>query len=240
MIGPYWTVVKANVTDEGRPSERELSRWWSEEHVPLYVARDGFVHGQRLKTVEAEGQLGGSLHEYLAIYQVDAVGTFNEALAAGPPWGPWDAQIDRYLKDWERTYYRFLAVHEADAGRGRFRAIVKVDLTAEDPAAEAAFQRWYTETHVPEICSYEGVHRAWRLQMEPDGNDLGPRRQRFWTIYEVSEPAAFAAARADRATRGVEPWDGIWLPHVSNFEITFHELLYEIDHDAAAELELAG
>ena len=80
---------------------------------------------------------------------------------------------------------------------------------------------------MPEICAYPGIHRAWRLEVEPDDNDLGPRRHRYWGVYQVDRPEDFAAARDDRARHGIEPWDGIWLPHLTNFEITFHELLYE-------------
>ena len=46
-------------------------------------------------------------------------------------------------------------------------------------------------------------------------------------------PDAFAASREDRASRGIEPFDGIWLPKIRNFEISFCDILNEIDHDTA-------
>jgi hypothetical protein len=86
---------------------------------------------------------------------------------------------------------------------------------------------------MPEICAYPGIHRAWRLLVEPDDNDLGPRRQRSWGVYQIDDPSSFAAAREDRATRGIKPWDGIWLSSVRDFEITFHEVIYDVGKQAA-------
>jgi hypothetical protein len=234
----WWSVVKANIAEEGADREEDLNEWWN-DHLGEYVAKPGFKRGWRMRARDADGSIGAPPHRYHAIYEVDSVASFNRALDEGTdshpgdPWGPWQEYVDQYVLDWERTYYRVISRHVSEDRPGAWWAVVKADVELADQEAEARFDEWYTGRHMPEICGYPGVHRGVRLEVEPDDNDLGNRRQRFWGVYEVDEPAAFAAARADRAERGIEPWDGIWLPLVSNFEISFYEVLVSTDHDEA-------
>jgi hypothetical protein len=229
----FWSVVKANITDEGRPVESAFSDWWSQEHVPQYTARPGFLFGRRLRAVTDPGQERIPDHKYLAVYEVVSVDAFNSALADGPPWGPWHADIDRYVCDWERTYYRLLSIHEVDSGSGRYWAIVKLDFVEPIPGRESEFNEWYTNKHVPELCANPGFHRAWRLAVEPDDNDLGPRRQRYWAVYEVDSPADFTSARARRVEKGIRPWDGIWTTELQDIQMDHYELIYSVDHSDA-------
>jgi hypothetical protein len=237
--GGYWAVIKANVAGSGSEREAALNEWWSTEHVPEYVALDGFRHGWRVRSLEASGQIGKSYHRYYAVYAVDAVSDFNAALDMGTkshpgrPWGPWQEYVDEYVIDWERTYYRILHREGPDGAAGGYWAIVRANVDLADDDQERAFDEWYSTKHMPEICSYDGIYRGWRLEVQPDENDLGPRRQRFWGVYQLDDPSSFAEARADRARRGIQPWDGIWMPYVRDFEITFHEVLYEIGRPAA-------
>jgi hypothetical protein len=243
--GAYWSVVKANVAQGGAEREAALNEWWSQEHVPEYVALDGFRFGWRVRSLEADGQIGGSYHRYYAVYEVDQVSDFNGALEIGTrshpgrPWGPWQDYVDEYVVDWERTYYRILHREKPDDDAGSYWAIVRANVILADPEQERAFHNWYSIKHMPEICAYPGVHRAWRLEVQPDENDLGPRRQQFWGVYQIDDPSSFAEARADRARRGIQPWDGVWQPYVHEFEITFHEIIYAISRPAALSLASA-
>ena len=238
MSNGYWSVVKANIADEGATQEDALNEWWN-DHLGEYVARTGFRRGWRMRSRPAAGSIGTAPHRYHAVYEVDAVPTFNRALEEGTdthpgePSGPWQKYVDRYVLDWERTYYRVLARHVEEDRDGAWWAVVKADVELADADAATRFDEWYTAKHMPEICGYPGIHRGVRLEVERDENDLGDRRQRFWGVYEVDRPEAFAAAREDRAARGIEVWDGIWLPHVSNFEISFYEVLRSIGHEEA-------
>jgi hypothetical protein len=196
--------------------------------MPEYVARAGFVSGRRLHLAGAAAS-----HEHLAVYEVESIAAFNEALAAGPPWGPWHAEIDRYVCDWERTYYRLLSLYEVDDRPGDHWVIVKVDFTEDSPRREAEFNDWYAGKHVPELCAHPGFHRAWRLVVEPDENDLGPRRQRYWAVWEVDAPEDFTNARARRAADGIPPWDGLWGQSLENVEMPSYELIDAVDHATA-------
>jgi hypothetical protein len=225
--------VKANITEEGRAFESAFSEWWSEEHVPEYTAMHGFHSGRRLRAWVDEGQQEAPEHKYLAVYDVQSLKAFNDALAAGPPWGPWHANIDRYVCDWERTYYRVLSLHEVDGNPGRFWSIVKLDFVDPSPARESEFNDWYTKIHVPELCFHPGFHRAWRLRVEADQNDLGNRRQRYWAVYEVDSPTDLQNARKKRVERGIKPWNGLWTTELQNVQVAQYELIYSVDHAPA-------
>jgi len=54
-----------------------------------------------------------------------------------------------------------------------------MDLEPSDDRQKAAFNRWYDETHIPEVCSGKGFVSAWRLMVVSDSNDLGPREQEY-------------------------------------------------------------
>jgi hypothetical protein len=237
--GDYWSIVKANVADGGDEQEAALNEWWN-DHLGEYVDKDGFFSGWRMRAVSHEGEIGTAPHRYHAVYEVDNVASFNRALEEGTashpgrPWGPWQEYVDEYLTDWERTYYHVLARHLADDHQGRFWACVKADVAFDSAVQDGAFNDWYTNTHMPEICSYDGVYRGWRLEVSPDANDLGPRRHRYWGVYEVESPAHFAAARRDRLSRGIEPWDGIWLPYIRDFKISFYEVLHRDEQQPAS------
>jgi hypothetical protein len=151
----------------------------------------------------------------------------------GRPWGPWQQYVNEFLTDWERTYYRVVHHERPASSSGQYWAIVRANVDFTQPGQEREFDDWYTSKHMPEICSHPGIYQGWRLLVEPDDNDLGPRRQWSWGVYQIDDPLSFAAAREDRAARGIEPWDGIWLSHVRDFEITFHEVIYHIEKPAA-------
>lgn len=245
MNGNFWSIVKANISPDapgGQAREDELNEWWN-DHQGEYVEKDGFTYGWRTQASHADhpGAIGAAPHKYHAIYEIDEISTFNRALDEGTisnpgdPWGPWQQYVDDYVLDWERTYYRVLK-RQGTESIGDYWACVKFDIDLEGDAEEQEFDDWYSNKHMPEICGYDGINRAWRLEVEPDDNDLGNRRQRFWGVYQADSPDAFAASRQDRTDRGIEPFDGIWLPKISNFEISFCDLLNEIDHDTAKQI----
>ena len=61
-----------------------------------------------------------------------------------------------------------------------------------------AWDRWYDETHLPEILRCPGFVRAHRY-VSAEGN-------RFMTVYELSDPAAMESAEFARY-RGVGPFE---------------------------------
>jgi hypothetical protein len=233
----FWSVVKANVTEAGREHEEPLNEWWSYEHVPEFVARPGFRRAWRLRTIDHASQRGDPGQKYLAVYEVESIQAFSDSLAASqPPWGPWQDFVDDWLVDWSRTHYRVLHSHDQDDAEGSYWAIVRASLDFTGQDHEREFDEWYTHKHVPEICGQPGIHRAWRLQVEPHWDVVDPAPHRFWGVYQVDAPESFAAARERRTASGIEPWDGIWLPYLRDWRISYHELMYEVAHEEATEI----
>lgn len=220
----FWAVIKANLKDPCYVDA--FHEWYNKHHMPLYVGQPGFRRGWRLQRVDRPGQKGAPQQEFLAIYEVATVQAFNDALKRAETMGehPWEEWEERIV-DWQRTYCRLL-LQKDDREReetnpvGRFWSVVRVDFEPSDDDREAEFNRWYNETHIPEVCSGEGFFRAWRLVVEPDDNDLGPREQKYWAVYETETPDYVPQIR-----EGKTPWDGVWTEHIRNWELMMYRVV---------------
>lgn len=222
----FWAVIKCNLRDPGAVGE--FNAWYNGQHAPRYIVQPGFRRGWRLERFDQAGQRGQPGQRFLAIYEVDSVAAFNAALerdlAESHPWEQWETRI----QDWQRTYYRNLltygGVQPERGNKGRFWTIVRVDFDWLEEKEEQAFNAWYDNRHVPEVCGFAGSRRAWRLKLEPDDGDLGPRGQKYMAVYETDYPDYLPKVR-----RGTVPWDGIWGDHIRNWEMGFYRKLY--DHE---------
>jgi hypothetical protein len=237
-----WSVVKASISPAGRDREEEFNAWYNERHVPEWVAQPGFVRGWRLRALDHPNQTHPHEHGYYAVYELDSVDAFNDALARshGAPWGEWQEYVGSHLIDWERTYYRTLAAIAPGEVDAPCWAIVKTDFQGSEER-EREFNRWYDEVHFPELISHAGFQGGWRLRVLPDAGDLGPRRQRYWAVYRVSAIEDFARARAARAERGLPPWDGLWGENLIDTRIDCYAMVHhEAPHTAVASTIDAG
>jgi len=66
--------------------------------------------------------------------------------------------------------------------------VVQVVASACAPGKEAAFEKWYTEVHVPMLMEYEGVRQAGRYRLMGDA-DGAPKFLAFYEFesYEALE-----------------------------------------------------
>jgi hypothetical protein len=224
----FWSVVKANISPAGRHRESEFNEWYNHEHVPEWVSKPSFLQAWRLRALEHTGQEGVHHHAYYAIYELESIAAFNEALARseGAPWGSWQQYVGDHLIDWERTYYRVLCAIDPEHTDAHHWAIVKTDFHGSE-SEERDFNAWYDEQHFPELVSHDGFQGGWRLRMEADEGDLGERRQRYWAVYRVSDIECFLQARKARAARGLPPWDGLWQENLRDTEFSFYELIHQ-------------
>jgi hypothetical protein len=235
-------VVKASISAAGRDREEEFNAWYDKQHVPEWVAQPGFVRGWRLRALEHPAQAQAHVHGYYAVYELDSVAAFNDALTRsdGAPWGEWQEYVGSHLIDWERTYYRVLAAIAPGEVDAPYWAIVKTDFQGSE-AQELEFNRWYDQQHLPELVSHDGFQGGWRLRVLPDAGDLGVRRQRYWAVYRVRSIEDFFRARAARARRGLPPWDGLWTDNLIDTRIDCYAMIhYEAPHTAATSEADAG
>jgi hypothetical protein len=222
----YWSVVKANLKDMSY--EDEFNHWYNSTHVPVYVSRPGFRRAWRLRRIDSEGQRGEKGQTFMAIYEIVSIEFFANALKKAletfdHPWEGWENRII----DWQRTYYRVRLNHQ-DRQRddtnvaGRFWTIVKADFEDNRPGKEEEFNRWYDKVHVPEVCSFPGFRRAWRLEAFPHDSQLGPTGHKYWAVYETD-----AIDYLPKVRKGKTPWDGIWNESIRNWTIMFYKVLYQ-------------
>jgi hypothetical protein len=93
--------------------------------------------------------------------------------------------------------------------------ITSVDIA---DSAEAEFNRWYNEVHLPEVLACPGFASATRYECT-DG------QPRYLAIYELESEDALTTPEMQR----VRGW-GDMFPHVRNF----HERIYREIHTAEA------
>ena len=98
--------------------------------------------------------------------------------------------------------------------------LIQIVAAESPPEKDAAFDKWYTEEHVPMLFDFPGVKQASRYRLKGDNKQCA----RYLTIYEFeSEDAlaafpkspAFAAAVADFENRKEEvgftmKWAGVY------------------------------
>jgi hypothetical protein len=222
----FWGIVKVDLVDPAR-DRAEFDEWYDTLHVPEFVEQPGFRHGWRTETIDHPSALGPRDTEFAAIYEVESVAAFKDALDASPSaghsWGVWEGR----LANWSRTFYRMLDADDRDpAAKGTCFTSIRLDFegTGEE---EEEFNRWYSEIHFPEVMESPGFYRGWRFRREASEHELGPSGPTYLAYYEVESAEAFAAARD-----GKRPWDGIWHEHVRDWRRGYHRLLLDYDRPA--------
>lgn len=99
--------------------------------------------------------------------------------------------------------------------------IVHTTVRFDDPEREADFDRWYAGTHVPEVFERPGFVRNWRLRTRSDSH-LG--RATYWSVYETTSFEDYEDLIRTRIASGAQPYDGIWLPYISDYRDSYHEV----------------
>ena len=67
--------------------------------------------------------------------------------------------------------------------------LIQIVAAESTPEKDAAFEKWYTETHVPILFGFEGVKQASRYRLKGDERNCS----RYLTIYEFESEAALEA-----------------------------------------------
>jgi uncharacterized protein (TIGR02118 family) len=67
--------------------------------------------------------------------------------------------------------------------------IIQIVAAESTPEKDAAFDKWYTEKHVPMLFEFEGVKQASRYRLKGDNKQCC----KYLTIYEFESEAALAA-----------------------------------------------
>lgn len=190
--------------------EADFHDWYETEHIPQRMAVPGFHSAWRYEALEGEPR-------FLACYFLDDMGALERPVYARLKSDPGE-RTARMLAN-VRGFTRYICDQTSDTGDADEGAGALFAVAFSVPGeAEARFDAWYEEEHVPMLMEADGWLRVRRFVARPGGE--GPP----WThmaLHELRDPGVMAAPEREaarttprRAELAAEPWfgpNGRWL-----------------------------
>ncbi len=185
--------------------EAEFNDWYDNEHIPLRMAVQGFVSGQRYKSLKDDS--------YLAVYEMESLDVLKSE-AYGRVKNQPSELTRRMLRD-VGGFTRYLCeqTSEQRASHADEQAINGACLYPVffnvPPDREQAFDDWYSQDHIPLLleCPDWLTVRRFRIR---DGE---PGRWTHLALHYLRDPRALdspererARATPWRARLAAEPW----------------------------------
>ncbi|MBS1886206.1 MAG: hypothetical protein JSU06_03370 [Actinobacteria bacterium] len=165
--------------DVAAGSAAPFRAWREEEQIPALRACPGVRSATWVESLEGQPQL------LLLCALEDERAAGGVELGAALALGPWL----RELRGWHRRTYRpIFALGEMPSPPSPFLLTVRADVT---PGAEAAFNAWYDEVHVPEVLGCPGFLAATRWECTEG-------EPRFLALYELDRADALATPELNR------------------------------------------
>ncbi|KAK5258934.1 hypothetical protein LTR20_009278 [Exophiala xenobiotica] len=192
--------LKANI------SVQECDDWYNNEHVPIRMRLPYFNNGYRYRSIENDVQSSAEsgLPEWLGVYDILDMceltkEPYRRLLDPGVQ-SKREHQVLNKVTAWRR-YYDLVSTYEApqfvsqeqnlrngdvDKAYGVTLIVVGVRLRVDSPEAEAEWDRWYEEDHLPPLRKVPGWLRT--------------RRYRTSVIEDVPPEAAQTCSAAEYLT----------------------------------------
>ena len=208
----------------------EFNYFYSTTHVgEVIAAHPGFVRVSRYELLDADPR--GGEHRgprWLAVYEMaDEAAAVQYIKDNARPWlhrqkySPWPAARKRAKTVW-RMLWRQLSVTGSSDHPPESIFLVGMNVPADASAEDlAAFNAFYTETHVPEVMAYGGYTRATRFELYREFAHPAPGCPRFCAIYEA-DAAATDQREIRRAAR--EPLSAgppVWEAHDTMWRLVY-------------------
>jgi hypothetical protein len=178
---PLAALVHLVALDVQRGYEGTFDRWYENTHVPLMLGREGWLRAHLYRCLEGEP-------ERLALFDLDiSPAQLADGVSASPLS---DESIGRHIRNYHARTYRLVHSSKANDDGPPLVNIISTDVV---PGHEDAFDRWYSEVHVPEILACPGWRSARRYR-SVDGDPT------FLAVYELEdEKRPFASAEYESA-----------------------------------------
>lgn len=197
---------------QGSLTDAELNHWYSNQHTPVRMRYPFFVNGQRYKRipdvqdVPAGDNPSDHVPNWLAIYDVSDM----HQLEQQPYTNLLTPRIQsRQDQDYiarvtaSRKYFDHVATYSAPnyleqelllrTTKGRpdpgILIVVHVKLSSDQPEAEAEWDRWYEEDHLPPLRKVPGWMRTRRFRSSVLESRSGQATE-YITLNEFADPAA--------------------------------------------------
>jgi hypothetical protein len=208
----------------------EFNHFYSTTHVhEVIAAHPGFIGVSRYELLD-EDPRGGS-HQgprWLAAYAMQDEAAAERYLKDNArPWlhrkqySPWPAARKRAKTTW-RMLWRQLATHGSSDGLPASIFLVGMNIPpGTDDAELAAFNQFYTSTHLPEVMAAAGYSRATRFELYRGFAHPDPGAPRFVAVYEA-DAVATEERQARRAARGsLSSGPPAWEAHDTLWRLTY-------------------
>ena len=176
----------------------EFNAWYDTEHVPERLCVKGFVNAQRWLGAD-DPQIS------IATYDLDTLDVLNSpayTAIAGANLSPWSKRIVGKAQ-------RVCRIEATQLVPGRVAAPANAEamlLVAMNvaPEAEAEFNAWYNEEHLPALAAVPGCACARRFKM--DGG-----KHKYIALYHLNAPELQASPAWKKAVD--TPWTAKIRPH---------------------------
>ena len=177
--------------------EAEYHRWYDTAHIPVRLKLPGFLAAARYRLSDGEAR-------FMTLYELRDSSALRspEMKAAMDNPSDWDRKMAAVTQvRGQAGFKRLGALGAASGPHGEWLMTVGLDVK---PEAEAEFNQWYDEEHLPQLAAVPGVTGARRYR-----RSFGDSPQ-YLAIYEFSAPdirtgPAWAAAAYTDWTRRLQP-----------------------------------
>ncbi|MCC6531990.1 MAG: hypothetical protein IT531_05535 [Burkholderiales bacterium] len=191
-----------NARNHARVARDEYDAWYESEHLPERARIPGFLSAQRWVNVD-DADVSVSLYDLASV----AVLTSAEYLAVGyDNVSPWTRRIvglsERIVRFEGSQTLPGEALSPAAAGG------LLVNAMNATLAADAEFNRWYDEEHIPALAAVPGTLAARRYLATRSS------KQRYLALYHLESPEVVRTAAWAKA--GETPWTVKMRPYMQD------------------------
>lgn len=175
--------------------EEEYNRWYDEEHIPGLTSVPGYFSARRYVAVEGAPK-------YMAFYEIESMDAYRSPAHDRAANTPWTERLKSHRTS-RLDFYEQLAPENGvlpgaawDGGQGVSNGlhVVRMDVAPENDEEMA---EWYSQEHLPALCTVPGVVCA-RVFRAIQG---GPK---YMAVYHLTEPSVQASANWQKAA--FTPW----------------------------------
>ncbi len=203
---PYMYWVGMDTAPDTSPADvADFSDFYSNVHVHEVLASNpGFLRATRYELCEPDRR-GDFGPRWLCMYEMDGLAAAKgyESRNDGPPEGrpkytPGPAAWGHTNTRWRLIWHRVAPeAGELGAGDAPYLYFVAMNSGPTDAAGLAAFNEFYTNTHVPEVVKVSDFRSGTRYELQREFMHPAPGAPRYLAVYEADEKSM--KTRADRA-----------------------------------------
>lgn len=213
------------------PEHLEAFNLWYNSHLPNLLRIPGYLWAQRYLGLDDVNQFTAlygvrSLDDLPNLLQFDGLGLHPIAAKEFAGW----QQLSGLTQPVGNVYEQVSGnpLHDPLLLSDRPLSIVTADV---DPAHKEDWNRWYTESHMPNLLNVPGYVLAGRFRVVDHpalaGFNTGPK---YLALYECESEEVLPSLRAGdamhpEALAELERWQETGMPHASNFGWGFHKLI---------------